>query len=142
MTHTQDSAALLALAKRVEAIVGDGVVAMRDAWLAIHGPEPASGYAPRCKPSFCPKWEAYIQARCRFMNLLDMGAFLEAATLLVPEGHRFEVTTTGFKPGAIVCGNLLFGPHEGAHAATPALALTAACLRAHAALAHPKEQSS
>ncbi len=141
MTHTQDSGALLALAERVEAMQGDGVVAMRDAWLAINGPEPASGYQPRGKPSFCPKWEAYIQARCRFMNLLDMGAFLDAATLLVPEGHGFEVTTTGFKPGAIVCGNLLFGPHEGVHAATPALALTAASLRAHAALAS-KEPSS
>lgn len=61
-------------------------------------------------------------------------ASLDTAMTLVPDGLKFEVTTTGYKPGATVCGNSLTGVHEGAYAATPALALTAAALRARAAL--------
>lgn len=60
-------------------------------------------------------------------------ASIDAATTLVPEGLKFEVTTTGYKPGATVCGNILTGVHEVSYAATPASALTAAALRAHAA---------
>jgi hypothetical protein len=55
---------------------------------------------------------------------------LDAAMTLVPGGFQFEVTTTGYKPGATVCGDSLTGVHEGSYAATPALALTAAALRA------------
>ncbi|OHC90861.1 MAG: hypothetical protein A2095_02805 [Sphingomonadales bacterium GWF1_63_6] len=64
---------------------------------------------------------------------------IDAAMTLVPEGLRFEVTTTGYRPGATVCGNILTGVHEGSYAATPALALTAAALRAHAAIAKENE---
>ncbi len=63
---------------------------------------------------------------------------LDAAMTLVPEGLRFEVTTTGYKPGATVCGNTLTGVHEGSYAATPALALTAAALRGRASLLSEK----
>ena len=54
---------------------------------------------------------------------------LDAAMTLVPEGCAFEVTTTGFSPGASVVRP---GVNEGAYAATPALALCAAALRARA----------
>ena len=59
---------------------------------------------------------------------------LDAAMTLVPEGCAFEVTTTGYKPGATVCGLIMGDVHEGAYAATPALALTAAALRSRAAM--------
>lgn len=59
-------------------------------------------------------------------------ASLDAAMALVPEGLAFELTTTGFKPGATVCGSSIFDTHEGAYAATPTLALCAAALRARA----------
>lgn len=60
-------------------------------------------------------------------------ASLDAAMSLVPEGLPWEVTTTGFKPGASVCthgGRRL--EDAGSYAATPALALVAASLRARA----------
>lgn len=67
----------------------------------------------------------YRRGRCE-----NYTSSLDAAMALVPEGLRFEVTTTGFKPGAIVCGNRF----TSASASTPALALTAAALRARAAV--------
>lgn len=72
---------------------------------------------------------------CRWLNRCPRyTASLDAALTLVLEGLRFEVTTTGYKPGATVCGNSLTGPHEGSYAATPALALTSASLRARASM--------
>lgn len=92
-------------------------------------------------------FRTFARARCpgfwanasKFAVMLDAWAFESAAMTLVPEGLRFEVTTTGYRPGATVCGNILTGVHEGSYAATPALALTAACLRAHAAIAKENE---
>lgn len=60
----------------------------------------------------------------------QFSASIDAALTLVPEGLNYELTTTGYKPGATVCGNILTGPHEGAYAATPALAICIAALRA------------
>lgn len=61
-------------------------------------------------------------------------ASLDAALALVPDGCNFEVTNTGYRPGATVCGQGVMGIHEGAYASTPALALCAAALRARAEL--------
>lgn len=60
-------------------------------------------------------------------------ASIDAAATLVLEGWRWGVTTTGFKPGAsIVSPRGTFAGGGGAYAATPALALVAASLRARA----------
>ena len=87
-----------------------------DGWIAWTGPHFRSG-----------PWE----------RLKAYTASVDAAMALVPKGLMFELTTTGFKPGATVCGSSISDTHEGSYAATPALALTAACLRA---LAHRKER--
>lgn len=71
-----------------------------------------------------------------FLTAYSYTRSLDDAMTLVPEGWRFEVTTTGFKPGAsIITDRGTFINGGGAYAATPALALCAAALRARAAMA-------
>ena len=79
------------LIARLEAATADDAGLMQEAWLAIYGPEPASGYGPRSDPPFCPKWEAYIKARCRFRNLLQAEAYESAALTLVPANALWGV---------------------------------------------------
>lgn len=143
------SDALLALAERVEAIEGDGVAAMAEAWFAINGPEPANGYNPRGYPAFCPKWESYISARGRFMNFLDQKAFLDAAMTLVPNarGHWPQVIMTTTNPNNPIKQRERVeiwvkgkGKPVRSNAATLALAITAAALRGHAYITCPKEE--
>lgn len=49
-------------------------------------------------------------------------ASIDAAMTLVPEGMAVEITTTGYKPGATVCGTIMGEVHEGAYAALRARA--------------------
>lgn len=58
----------------------------------------------------------------RFRELLDAKAYLDAAMMLVPEGCDWELTSTS-------CARL-YQPYAEAAATTPALALTAASLKA------------
>lgn len=76
-----------------------------------------------------------------FARMLDSGAYESAALSLVPEGWRFSVDNA-FGRGSAVCGaivnNTAFAKNaQLGDATTPALALTAACCRAHHAM---KEQ--
>jgi hypothetical protein len=120
-------AELLALASRVEAETADGREIMFEAWLAINGSEPASGYSPRSDPPFCPKWEDYIKSRCRFLNLLQAEAYESSAITLVPEGWEWAYVD---RQAIVRRADTM--QHTFAKSATPALALTAAALRAHA----------
>ena len=118
---------------RLEAMEGNGAATLLEAWLAINGPEPASGYAPRSDPPFCPKWEAYISARHRFRTLLHVRAYLEAAQMLVPHGWVWTVNTFSTGRAGAYCMNErdeIVRPKVQT-LATPALALAAAAIRAH-----------
>ena len=128
-------AQLTQLAERVEAMQGEGVATLSEAWLAINGPTPASGYSPRSDTPLCPKWKAYIKARSRFHSLLDEAAYLEAAQMLVPEGWVWTVNTFNTGRAGAYCMNErdeIVRPKVQT-LATPALALTAAALLARAA---------
>jgi hypothetical protein len=132
---------LLDLAERCEAATGpDRDI---DGWIAVAvdpdrqtivGEKP--GRFPR-DPIYGPASEVMEKIGGRdgadYLCAPAYTASIDAAMSLVPEGWRFEVTTTGFKPGAsIVSPKGTFTNGGGAYAATPALALCAAALRARA----------
>jgi hypothetical protein len=71
----------------------------------------------------------------------EIGAFgpaytasIDASLMLVPEGWDWELTTTGFKPGASMIGPKRAALGIGSYAATPALAIVAAALKARATM--------
>lgn len=110
--HVEQRETLLALAARVEAASADeqrAVIESAAVHLALHRKWP---------PLDDDEGRALAG---RFYSFLNAGAFLDAAMSLVPDGADWSLDSAGFyavvngKPGA---------------AATPALALTAAALRA------------
>jgi hypothetical protein len=131
MTPTQptDAATLLALAERVESapLEMQGKL-LEQAW------ELCAEYSAEFRAFTTSYLSGFDNNAGRFSMCLEASAYESAAMMLVPEGLAFEMTTTGYKPGATVCGNPMFDTHEGAYAATPALALVAAALRARAAM--------
>lgn len=113
-----DREALLALAERVEnASEGEQRAMLRLAFAACF-PTPPSGHLDR---AWSAKWSL-------FDGMLDAYAFESAAMSLVPEGYDWAVFHTN---GGLTL-HAWCGSREDVFAATPALALTAAALRAHA----------
>lgn len=132
------AAELLDLAKWVEEAEADSPELYEDAFRTAF-PQPSRVLRGPGAQEYL-EWLERLQRLCDFV---EVKAFLDAAMALVPEGWRFEVTTTGFKPGAsIVTDRGTFINGGGAYAATPALALCAAALRARAAIAamQPREE--
>jgi hypothetical protein len=129
-----DKATLLALAERVEGL--DGPDRELDALIrcALFAPAGAFIRQSPINGAWCI-YETGLNGKERLWEarglsqLQRLGAFtasIDAALTLVPEGWQFEIE---IRP----CQALVIG--EGVHrsiAATPALALTAAALRAHA----------
>ena len=120
---------LLKLAERVEALEGP----CRETFLAAFAacfPEPVPG----CEPSWReenpkqPIYHAWATRRLAFMKFVRAEAWLDAAMTLVPEGQSITLDTRA--PAAATVA----GTDAWVYAATPALALTAAALRARAAL--------
>jgi len=135
---------MTALSDRVEAASADEQRAMLEAaFVAIHGDEPPSEYDglawKQNNPDFSPAWTTYISKRGQFQRLLDAEAYESAAMMLVPE--EWSVRVGRFDDGTGYAGLAKNDMHMGAedpdewyweceNAATPTLALTAACLRA------------
>ncbi len=94
----------------------------RKAWL--YGPD-GGEFRPRRDPDDSLGW---LIGRMGVTDSLDAAVALVERVLPLAE---WEVTTSGFKPGATVIPN--GSPHGVAHASSPARALLAAALRA---LAH------
>lgn len=88
---------------------------LEEAWLEIHH----EGYPPENERDTCRKCD-------RFARLLDAEAWTSAAELLVPDGYKWAVTSRN----SACCQEKLVIPLDWTFAATPALALAAACLRA------------
>lgn len=88
-----------------------------DAWVAVHGAE--------------TNWHPFI-------DILALRAYESAALTLVPEGLPFELTRTsdGRPDEAFVWSGKAMGHGYSAEAATPALALCAAALRASKDTSH------
>ena len=76
--------------------------------------------------------------RCRFATLVDAKAYTEAALMLVPEGYEWKVgwwnqgrPLPSIMGASLVCYENSSTPHRvAAEAATPALALLAAAMKA------------
>jgi hypothetical protein len=153
MTHpTPDADTLVELAARVEAATAEQQPELlRLAFYACFGdPLAADFLSDRERP-------AWIERESRFFRMIDVEAFESAAMALVPEGWRwvmrqaspdkanpnekgffarletadFESVTWG--KGSDWLTEVIAGQDVFVWAATPALALTAACLRARAA---------
>jgi hypothetical protein len=70
----------------------------------------------------------------RFMRILGAEAYLDAAMTLVPEGLKLLMDQQDGEEWAVSVWADQITPLVQSHAATPALALTAACLRARSAM--------
>jgi hypothetical protein len=101
------------------------------AFVAVHGPKPERVHGGS------PELLAWLALHNPFFALLQAGGFLDAAMSLVPSEMLWSVEWAGHQTrGRIACCTI-WKPHmpsSTAVAATPALALTAACLRARAML--------
>lgn len=122
------SADLLTLAARVEAAERDEQHALLvEAWWVLSGMQSSRDAGL-----------AAIDAR--FQRKINVEAFLDAAMMLAPEGMQFGCGSKDATGRAWAWVGQEHGPMNSresiANAATPALALTAACLRAKDA-AHP-----
>ncbi len=122
-----DKAELLALAERCEAVTAEmqGKL-IEEAWTMIHH----EGYPPEGDWDTCKKCDF-------FYHILDARAYESAALMLVPEGASFQLHVHPDLIRGMWCG--IFPDPEGedrfsSSAATPALALTAASLRAAVAM--------
>lgn len=116
---------LIDLAAKVEAAEGPTFELMSDAF-DLCFPKPATIWADDHKTwsAEYSEWQGKQSAFCAF---LDVGAWVDAAMMLVPEGCVWELSQ-----GRDGCSALVECSDVGgqAQAATPALALTAASLRA------------
>jgi hypothetical protein len=126
---------LLTLIERVEGATADQQREMLlEAYSAIY-PDNPLGY-----------WTSTDRAR-RFVAMLEAEAFESAAMTLVPEGRKVTIehepncgfAMAGYAQARVYMPNKRDG-YDVAEATTPALALTAACLRAHASLREGGEQ--
>lgn len=120
---------LLALAERVEAAtVEQQRGLLTDAFHAING------FHPGGRDGQAAAWEVL---RMRFYGLIDAGGFLDAAMTMLDDSYVWGVSKQERNPGRnyyYQASAMPFGPIAPgeATAATPALALTAAALRARA----------
>ena len=132
---------LLRLAERCEAAKGPDRELDARIWCTLHGKRYTdhnpvyAAYAaenPETQVEFTepPKRSRRVTGPHTGGHAKPVTASLDAAMTLVPEGWRWELTTTGFKPGASMIGPVRAALGIGSYAATPALALTAAALRA------------
>ena len=123
---------LLALAERVEAATSTEQREMLEAaFVAIHGPKPERVHGGS------PEWLAWLDLHNPFFALLQAGGFLDAAMSLVPSGDAWTVGQNVHHRHWVASINYLDNgepkSRDGSNcASTPALALTAACLRARA----------
>lgn len=96
-----------------------------EAHLAIF-PEPIGEQAPIQTDN----WRAWSNRRYKFGQLLRHGAYVDAALTLVPEGWNRSFTDDPDDLGGCIAELWTAKQHAWANAATPALAMTAAALKA------------
>lgn len=142
---------LLKLAERCESATGPDREMFEDIWREVF-PKPERIWVTDNAGDWTPEYAAWQERQHRFYDLLDAGAFLDAAMRLVPEGWNWMAGNRD-QPIArayVNNGQLQFvgiGTRRNTEsrwfevvAATPALALCAAALRARQSLL-PQENS-
>lgn len=140
------SAELLAVAERVERSEKPSVDLYREVYFAVNGPKPDRVHGGSTELTH------YLNRYNPYYSLITHGGWLEAAMTLVPEGWDWAAGgkadygwayTNNRELHFIGVGTRRNPGHRwfDVRAATPALALTAAALRAHAALAERKDQA-
>jgi hypothetical protein len=135
-TVIEGGEALLALAARVEAASADDEELFRDVFRTVF-PKPERVWVTDNNGRWTPEYAAWSNLQDIFYEFVEVGAFLDAAMTLVPEGaggdllHVIPERLFDGK-GYATLADTLTGQQWRANAATPALALTAACLRARA----------
>jgi hypothetical protein len=126
------------LAERIEAGTAEEQIDLiTEAFRAI-SPKPTNIWVTDNAGPWTDEYSDWNDRQWRFFGMLEAEAWESAAMTLVPEPHSFAVGLDGSGAGASVFTSSM-AMLKGA-AATPALALTAACLRARAAL-KAKEQN-
>ena len=133
--------ALRSLAAKVEAAPSDNAELFGEVFRALF-PKPARIWVTDNNGPWTEEYSAWQEKQSRFYELLEAEAYESAAMRLVPEGVDWEVgyakshgeyldeRLNGANGFAAVAGRNVF-------ATSPALALTAACLRALAEAAQP-----
>lgn len=139
---------LMELASRVEAGEGPDREAFEEAYTAIHGMSWQAAAYHHGSLGGEPD-RAKQEAAFRFGELVRVRAWLDAAATLVPPGddatgelYRLEAySTNGVLVPTHVRASAWVPGAPRAYAATPAMALTAACLRAraHQGTAHAEQ---
>lgn len=144
---------LLELAARCEAATRLGEAS---AILAAHDcmfPEPPSNYQPRATPSFSVEWSEWSKRMCAVRNFVQVGAHIDAAMTLLPADAFWRLGNDGEGPDpADYKAEVMWFSSDHPHsllthrktsvASTPALAITAACLRARASVTPTGNPSS
>ena len=121
---------LMDLASRIEAAEAPSRDLFRSAYAACHSGRLFDAPATPGFQATHAKWNS-------FAILIEAGAFLDAAMSLVPSGVGDELLSIMLKrsyrnDASVLLLDSLTGHQWHGDAATPALALTAACLRARA----------
>lgn len=128
MLATPDPAILLCLAERVEAATGNGRKLFEDVFRAVF-PKPQRIWITDNTGDWTPEYGAWQRKQNIFYGLTELGGFLDAAMMLVPDlGNKSWVMVQSLISGGWQAAVGLNA--DEAIAATPALALTAASLRA------------
>jgi hypothetical protein len=130
VSNPQSRMELLALAERVERVTADDAELFYDAFREAF-PKPETVWEIPYE-TWTYKYSEWQQRQTRFYELVEVGAFIDAAMTLKPEGRCWGLFDDGTawlwdSPQR----DLLAGVQQ--KAATPALALVAACLRSIAA---------
>lgn len=116
------------LSERVERLEGPERALFMSAFYALN-PEPEDGPWWRAAPMEYQIWE---RRYWRFRKLLEIGAWLSAAEMLVPEGCTWQLSVGRVSIAQVTdCtdGPTVPPPDFDATAATPAIALCAAALK-------------
>lgn len=119
------------LIERIEAATANDPELFWEAQRIVN-PEPATMWKHNQREVWTAEYAAYIACGHRFGELIDARAFVEAATLMIPDGWTLFHLGGPFNDSpchATVGGGNPVGLCEGT-AETPALALCAAALKA------------
>lgn len=130
----------MSLAERIEAAGVDEQLAMlEEAFEALFpapdsGRSPDDGYGWAATVAKNPAFIAWCNLKQRFTAMLDAEAYESAAMMLVPEGCSWELmmSRTAIEAEAFIWDMTDLGTGNRGIAATPALALAAAAIRAGA----------
>lgn len=123
---------LLALAERAERATGDDCELYEDVWRVVF-PDPERIWITDNTGDPTPEYVAWNRLQVRFYGFMEAGAFLDAAMTLNPSEWLTVELTIGRHTSYAELNDVPADEGWGCSvASTPALALTAACLRARA----------